>query len=872
MKKKIALFLLVAGLSLASFTNVNAKTDESVQDVTYVETTDEQLNDEEWERENDPLYEKYANEQVSVYSRSISDLTSAKSTSITGSSNIEWGKGLTHDPQFDNCKKVYGIDVSKWQKTIDWKAVKDAGVEFAIIRLGYRAQASGTLTLDECFDQNIQGAHDAGIKIGVYFYTQAITTKEAKAEAQFCVEKLTKYPGYLSFPIMYDIENTSTDRMGKANVTTAQRTSFCQAFCDEAIASGYKSGVYASLYYFKDKLQPEKFSSEYHNWLARYSKAYNTNGVKYEYPYEMWQYSDGDSSNKNIVSVKIPGISGNVDLDVYYAQTPDKVTDLKQSSNTADSINLTWRKQSNVNGYEVVVYNEKGETVNVLNCKDAQISVGGLESGSTYKFRVRAYFSSEETVYGSYSETVTTTTKPAKVEGISEHSYTATCIKIQWKAVNGATSYKVYKYNSSNKKYELLGTTSSTIYKVSGLKKNTKYYFKVVANRTLNDKSYDGAESTKFQAATKPDKTEQVAKKNVTTTAIRLTWKKQSGVSAYEIACYDNSNKLIKKVTTSGNTNTIAVNKLNPGVTYRFKVRSYIKTTSNAYVYGVYSSDISMTTKPAKVTNLDVSVTTRNSVTLSWDKVTGASGYKIYSYNTKTKKYKLLATTKKLSYKVTKLSTAQKYTYKVQAYRTFSKATYEGSKSDSITVSTAPDVVTGIKQTQRAPKAITITWKKVKGATGYRVYRYDMNGKLLAKFDTKTNSFKDRELEAGKYIYKVRAYVHTNDHDSFGSYSKAYTGCTKAWKVSGIAVNAVNDDSVTIQWTKQSGVSGYEIYLYDEKTDSYKLAGKTKSYKYKLNNLKADKTYKIKIRGYVILDKKNYYGAMSNEFEFTVAQ
>lgn len=872
MKKKIALFLLVAGLSLAPFTNVNAKTDMSVQDVTYVETTDEQLNDEEWERENDPLYEKYANEPVSVYSRSINQFTTSGSTSITGSSNIEWGKGLTHDPQFDNCKKVYGIDVSKWQKTIDWKAVKEAGVEFAIIRLGYRAQATGTLTLDECFDQNIQGAHDAGIKIGVYFYTQAITAKEAKAEAQFCVQKLENYPGYLSFPIMYDIENTATDRMGKADLTTAQRTSFCQAFCDEAIANGYKSGIYASLYYFKDKLQPEKFSSDYHNWLARYSKSYNTNGVKYEYPYEMWQYSDGDSSNKKIVSVKIPGISGNVDLDVYYAKTPDKVSELKQASNETGSINLTWKKQSNVNGYEVVVYNENEEVLNVLNCQDAKITVDGLESGTTYKFRVRAYFSSEEIVYGSYSELITLTTKPAKVEGISEHSYTATCIKLQWNAVNGATSYKVYKYNSSNKKYELFGTTSSTIYKVTGLKKNTKYYFKVVASRTLNDTTYDGAESTKFQAATKPDKTEKVAKKNVTTTAIRLTWKKQSNVSGYEIACYDKSGKLIKKVTISENTNTIAVNKLKPGVTYKFYVRSYIKTASNAYVYGVYSSVVSMTTKPAKVSNLDASVTTKNSITLSWDKVTGASGYRIYSYNSKTKKYKLLATTKNLSYKVTKLSTAKKYTYKVQAYRTFSKVAYEGSKSDSITVSTSPDIVTGINQTQRAPKAITITWKKVKRATGYRVYRYDMNGKLLAKFDTKTNSFKDRELVAGKYTYRVRAYVHTNDHDSFGSYSKAYTGCTKAWKVSGIAVNSVNDDGVTIQWKKQSGVNGYEIYLYDEKTDSYKLVGKTKSYKYKFNNLKANKTYKIKIRGYVTLDKKNYYGAMSNEFEFNVAQ
>ena len=226
-----------------------------------------------------------------------------------------WGEGLTHDPRFDNYAKIYGIDVSKWQnercenKTIDWDAVREDGIEFVIIRLGYRGKDAGTLTLDPYFTQNIEGAYAAGLKIGVYFYTQAITAEEAKAEADFCADNLAPYTGYLSYPVMYDIENTATDRMGIAGVTTDDRTAFCKAFCDEAIARGYKTGVYASLAYFGSKLKPEEFSENYHNWLARYATSYNASGKVYNGEYEMWQYSQ---------TGRIPGIEGDVDLNISF--------------------------------------------------------------------------------------------------------------------------------------------------------------------------------------------------------------------------------------------------------------------------------------------------------------------------------------------------------------------------------------------------------------------------------------------------------------------------------------------------------------------------------------------------------------------------
>lgn len=302
--KKILAIIMVVTLLIGG-TYIEAPMEVMAEDdVTYAVTPERLVNDEEWEAENDPLYEKYNSPAAQLN----------QATAMLG--ETAWGEGLTHDPRFDNYDKIYGIDISKWQnercenKTIDWNAVRDDGIKFVIIRLGYRAMATGTLTLDPYFNQNIQGAHDAGLQIGVYFYTQAITVEEAKAEADFCADNLAPYPGYLSYPVMYDIENTATDRMGTAGVTTEQRTSFCKAFCDEAILRGYKTGVYASLSYFGNSLKPEEFSAGYHNWLARYATSYNANNKVYNGAYEMWQYTSKGT---------VAGIVGNVDLDVAYS-------------------------------------------------------------------------------------------------------------------------------------------------------------------------------------------------------------------------------------------------------------------------------------------------------------------------------------------------------------------------------------------------------------------------------------------------------------------------------------------------------------------------------------------------------------------------
>ena len=136
---------------------------------------------------------------------------------------------------------VLGIDVSKWNRNIDWEKVKESGVRFVIIRCGYRGSKTGALVEDPYFRQNIKGATDAGLKVGIYFFTQAITPAEAVEEASMALKLVEGYE--LDYPIFIDTEGSG----GRADsLDTETRTAVCEAFCETVEQAGYEAGVYAS--------------------------------------------------------------------------------------------------------------------------------------------------------------------------------------------------------------------------------------------------------------------------------------------------------------------------------------------------------------------------------------------------------------------------------------------------------------------------------------------------------------------------------------------------------------------------------------------------------------------------------------------------
>ena len=193
-----------------------------------------------------------------------------------------------------------GIDVSKWNGIIDWDKVKNAGVQFAIVRAGYRGSVTGSLVEDPQFVANMKGAAAAGIPVGVYFFTQATDEKEAVEEASAVLELIRDFQ--LSYPVFIDTEGAGGN--GRADGLGAEtRTLVCEAFCRTVENAGYTAGVYASRNWYNNNLQTARLEN-YHIWLAEYRSV-----PLYQGYYKTWQYTSKG---------KVDGIEGRVDINITY--------------------------------------------------------------------------------------------------------------------------------------------------------------------------------------------------------------------------------------------------------------------------------------------------------------------------------------------------------------------------------------------------------------------------------------------------------------------------------------------------------------------------------------------------------------------------
>lgn len=198
-------------------------------------------------------------------------------------------------------KSIMGIDVSKYQGDIDWVKVKASGVEYAIIRLGYRTFEEGTVELDPYYLKNVEGATKAGIPVGIYFFSQAVNEEEAIEEAELVLENIKEYN--ITYPIIFDSEVVTTYDARANNLSRQKRTDICIAFCEKIKASGYKPMIYSNTKWMIMGIDLERLN-DYDKWFAYYGSS-----LTFPYQFDMLQYSDQGT---------IPGIDGNVDLDISF--------------------------------------------------------------------------------------------------------------------------------------------------------------------------------------------------------------------------------------------------------------------------------------------------------------------------------------------------------------------------------------------------------------------------------------------------------------------------------------------------------------------------------------------------------------------------
>lgn len=195
---------------------------------------------------------------------------------------------------------VLGVDVSSHQGEIDWELVRSAGMEFAIIRIGYRGYTSGGVYADEYARANLEGAKAAGLKVGVYFYSQALDEGEARREAKFCLDFLDGEA--LDLPVVFDWEYAGEDTRS-AEMTRDALMACTRTFCREVEEGGYEAMIYFNPHIAENLLTLEELQ-EYPFWLAMY-----TDQMSWPYAVDMWQYTATGS---------VPGIEGDADINLWF--------------------------------------------------------------------------------------------------------------------------------------------------------------------------------------------------------------------------------------------------------------------------------------------------------------------------------------------------------------------------------------------------------------------------------------------------------------------------------------------------------------------------------------------------------------------------
>ena len=367
------------------------------------------------------------------------------SAAITGKSPFT-SSTYTHNDIFKNYNIYNGIDVSKYNGDINWDKAKKDGVDFVIVRVGYRGYGkSGTLCTDPNYKANIEGALAAGIKVGVYYFTEALTTDEAREEAKFCISKIKDYN--ITLPVAIDYEyptdgKNPIGRMYNAKLTKAEATANVKAFCATVKKAGYTPLVYANKSDLSSLINGKTIGNTYKVWLANY-----TTKTTYANSYEYWQYTS---------SGKVNGITGKVDCNFWYT---------KKSIDTAETTSSPVITPTNT-----------------------------PKPTAAPTVKPTAKPTAKPTVKPTVKPTAKPTATPAQTTKISAPKpfkavSTSKSITLKWTAPKNATGFEIYRkdfYDGKYKKVKTINNVKTQKYVDSNVESYHEYYYKI---RSVNSKS-----------------------------------------------------------------------------------------------------------------------------------------------------------------------------------------------------------------------------------------------------------------------------------------------------------------------------------------------------------------------------------------------
>ena len=334
-------------------------------------------------------------------------------------------------------------------------------------------------------------------------------------------------------------------------------------------------------------------------------------------------------------------------------------------------------------------------------------------------------------------------------------------------------------------------------------------------------------------------------------TSVIVKWNKVKDVSGYIVCQYDPSTKKYSKIVakTTPKESQVQVKGLGKGKFYKFVVRAY-KTVNGKHTFSPYSNGIKFVMKQDKLSDLKVTSTGNNYAKLSWTKVSGSKRYRVYRYNTSTKKYTRVADVGTNSAIISNLSPGATYYYVARGYTEAEKCIGYGDLSSKVVAYTAPNNVTKTSQKAFTETSFTIKWDAAKGADGYKIYKYAGDNKWTLKktVGASTLSYTEDKLTAGKeYKYTVRAYAKFGEKVVPAKKYYPIYAITKPAKVSNLSVSSITPQSVKLSWAKVSGADKYVIYKYNEAKDVYVQYKETTNLSYTISGLESYTSYLYKV-------------------------
>lgn len=542
---------------------------------------------------------------------------------------------------------------------------------------------------------------------------------------------------------------------------------------------------------------------------------------------------------------------------------------------THQSISLNWAEVADAEGYVVYRKAEKDtdykELVRLKGAVTSYTDSDGLQIGTTYAYRIFSYVSYKDEKgviqYAESSEKAILTSALAlgQVNFVSAVSAGTNSATLTWEALSGAAGYTIYRATSGSSDYKEIKTVEGNVtsYTDTSLSAGSSYSYKIAAYCIVDGAKIYGKESGVLTVTPIPA-TPQLTIASSTYKSVKLSWNQIDGVSGYCVYRKVSGATSFKKIATVAGASKVTYTDkdVKTGTKYTYKIRAY-KTVGSAKTWGAYSTEQSV--KPTlSAPQITLSKPTYNSVKVSWNKVSGANGYKVYRATSATGKYSVIKTvssTSTLSYKDADLTLGKTYYYKVCAYRNVNGSKVTGTKSEPQFTQIVPAAPT-VKTEAAGATAIKLTWTKVElpsKNSGYYVYQIvDGADVKLKKCSAKKDSYTVTNLTPGNnYSFKVAAYVKNSSGEVvMGDFSTVITATPQLLPVTIDSITAAGYQKLSVSWkaTEAADEDAYDIYRATSKKGKYTKVGSVQredgklDYSFVDNNVTVGKKYYYKIK------------------------